>query len=229
MHDRPCFTLDRRFSLPLRDGAKTFAGHCGVPVLVSEPAPPQFPAMTSALEAIPLTTIDGLPAALASYGGKVRLVVNVASKCGLTPQYEALEALYRKYHARGFEVLGFPANEFGAQEPGTDQEIKAFCSTQYDVTFPMFSKIVVKGERQHPLYAALTSAQPAATELPGSDFRAKLKGYGIDTGAPSEVLWNFEKFLVNRRGEVVARFAPDVTPDAPLLVAAIERELDQPA
>lgn len=182
--------------------------------------------MTSALEKIAVTTIDGLPASLASYGSKVRLVVNVASKCGLTPQYEALEALYRKYHSRGFEVLGFPANEFGAQEPGTEQEIKEFCSTQYDVSFPMFSKIVVKGTGQHPLYAALTAAQPAATQLPDTDFRAKLVGYGIDVGAPSEILWNFEKFLVNRAGDVVARFAPDVTPDSPVLVAAIERELD---
>lgn len=181
--------------------------------------------MTSALETIPLRTIDGLPATLASYAPKVRLVVNVASQCGLTPQYEALEALYRKYHERGFEVLAFPANEFGAQEPGTEEEIKAFCSTQYDVTFPLFSKIVVKGAGQHPLYAALTAAQPEATKLPGTDFRAKLVGYGIDPGAPSEILWNFEKFLVSRAGEVVARFAPDVTPDAEPLVAAIEREL----
>ncbi len=181
--------------------------------------------MTSALESIPVRTIDGQPAALADYTAKVRLVVNVASKCGLTPQYEALEALYRKYHARGFEILAFPANEFGAQEPGTEEEIKDFCSTQYDVTFPMFSKIVVKGVGQHPLYAALTSAQPEATKLPNTDFRAKLVGYGIDVGAPSEILWNFEKFLVSRQGEVVARFAPDVTPDADVLVAAIEREL----
>jgi glutathione peroxidase len=185
--------------------------------------------MPSALETIALTTIDGLPASLASYGGKVRLVVNVASKCGFTPQYAALEALYRKYHARGFDVLGFPANEFGGQEPGTEQEIKQFCSKQYDVTFPMFSKIIVKGMGQHPLYAALTAAQPAATQLPGSDFRGKLTGYGVDVGTPSEILWNFEKFLVSRTGEVVARFAPDVTPDSPVLVSAIERELDRQA
>jgi glutathione peroxidase len=183
--------------------------------------------MTTALEKIPVTTIDGLPASLASYGGKVRLVVNVASKCGLTPQYEALQALYRKYHARGFEILGFPANEFGAQEPGTEQEIKEFCSTQYDVTFPMFSKIIVKGMGQHPLYAALTKAEPEATTLPGTDFRAKLRGHGVDVGAPHEITWNFEKFLVNRAGDVVARFAPDVTPDSPVLVSAIESALEQ--
>ncbi len=184
--------------------------------------------MTSAFEAIPVRTIDGQPATLGNYQAKVRLVVNVASKCGLTPQYEALEALYRKYRDRGFEVLGFPANEFGAQEPGTEQEIKEFCSTQYDVSFPLFAKIVVKGAGQHPLYAALTQAQPEAIKLPGTDFRGKLLGHGIDVGAPGDILWNFEKFLISRSGDVVARFSPDVTPDSPLLVAAIEGELAKP-
>ncbi|MBX3184355.1 MAG: glutathione peroxidase [Polyangiaceae bacterium] len=183
--------------------------------------------MTNELEQIPVNTLDGKPSSLAEYGGKVRLVVNVASKCGLTPQYAGLEALYQKYKDRGFEVLGFPANEFGAQEPGTDEEIQAFCSTSYGVTFPMFSKIVVKGEGQHPLYATLTTAQPEAQQLPGTDFRAKLIGYGVDPGAPDEVLWNFEKFLVSRQGEVVQRFAPDVAPDAELLTEAIERELSR--
>ena len=181
--------------------------------------------MSNSLEAIPVRTVDGQPASLADYAGKVRLVVNVASKCGLTPQYEGLEALYRRFHEQGLEILGFPANEFGAQEPGTEAEIKDFCSTQYDVTFPLFSKIVVKGSGQHPLYAALTEAQPSALSLPGTDFRAKLVGFGIDVGAPQEITWNFEKFLLDRRGNVVARFAPDVTPDSELLVTAIEREL----
>ena len=181
--------------------------------------------MPSTLESIPVRTIDGREASLADYSGKVRLVVNVASKCGLTPQYAALEALYRRYHARGFEVLGFPANEFGAQEPGSEQEIKAFCSTQYDVTFPLFSKIVVKGAGQHPLYRVLTEAQPIASGLPGSDFRGNLAKHGIDVGAARDITWNFEKFLLNRRGEVVARFAPDVKPDADALVSAVEREL----
>jgi glutathione peroxidase len=177
------------------------------------------------LEEIPVRTIDGKPSSLNAYAGKVRLVVNVASQCGLTPQYEALEALYRKYKDRGFEILAFPANEFGAQEPGTESEIKSFCSTKYDVTFPLFSKIVVKGDGQHPLYTSLTGAKPEARTAPGSDFRAKLVGYGIQPGAPNEILWNFEKFLVDRKGEVVERFAPDVTPDADLVVSAIEREL----
>jgi glutathione peroxidase len=155
----------------------------------------------------------------------VRLVVNVASMCGFTPQYEKLEALYRQYKERGFEVLGFPANEFGAQEPGTESEIKAFCSSKYEITFPLFAKIVVKGEGQHPLYANLTTAKPVAQTLPGTDFRGTLAGYGVPLGAPSDIVWNFEKFLVNRKGEVVDRFSPDIPPDADIVVSAIEREL----
>jgi glutathione peroxidase len=185
--------------------------------------------MNASLDEIPLKTVDGQASRLGSYAGKVRLVVNVASKCGLTPQYEGLEAVYRKYRERGFEVLAFPANEFGAQEPGTEAEIKSFCSTTYDVTFPLFAKIVVKGEGQHPLYAELTRARPDARTLPGTDFRGKLAGYGIEPGAPSEILWNFEKFLVDRKGNVVERFAPDVSPDAEIVIAAIERELEAPA
>lgn len=181
--------------------------------------------MTTEIEQIPVSTIDGAPSKLGDYASKVRLVVNVASKCGLTPQYEALEALHRKYEERGFAVLGFPANEFGEQEPGTEAEIKDFCSTTYEVSFPMFAKIVVKGAGLHPLYAKLTTAQPAARALPDTDFRAKLEGYGIKTGTPSEVLWNFEKFLVDRQGNVVERFSPDVPPDADMIVSAIERAL----
>jgi glutathione peroxidase len=181
--------------------------------------------MTTTIEQIAAKTVDGRPSSLGAYAGKVRLVVNVASKCGLTPQYEALEALYRKYNPRGLEILAFPANEFGGQEPGTEAEIKEFCSTKYDVTFPLFAKIVVKGEGQHPLYAELTREQPVAKTLPNSDFRAKLIGYGVDPGKPSEILWNFEKFLVDRSGRVVERFAPDVPPDDPMVVAAIEKQL----
>ena len=181
--------------------------------------------MTTPLEEIPVRTIDGTNTRLADYGGKVRLVVNVASKCGLTPQYTALENLYRKYKDRGLEVLAFPANEFGAQEPGTESEIKEFCSTNYDVSFPLFAKIVVKGEGQHPLYAQLTAAQPDAQTLPGSEFKQKLVGYGVKLGAPQDILWNFEKFLVDRTGNVVARFAPDMPPDAEPIVSAIERAL----
>jgi glutathione peroxidase len=172
---------------------------------------------------IPLKTIDGTAASLGDYAGKVLLVVNVASKCGLTPQYTGLEAIYKKYHDQGFEVLGFPANDFGAQEPGTDAEIATFCSTSYDVDFPMFSKIKVVGEDKHPLYAALIEAQPS---VEGSDeFRERLKGYGMTPNPEPEILWNFEKFLIGRDGDVVARFAPSTPPDDATIVAAIETEL----
>lgn len=169
------------------------------------------------------TTIDGKPTTLADYQGKLTLIVNVASKCGLTPQYEGLEKLYREKKDSGLEILGFPANNFRGQEPGTDEEIATFCKTTYDVTFPVASKISVKGGDQHPLYAALTEAEPEAQgEGP---MRERLKGYGIETGAPSEVLWNFEKFLIGRDGRVIARFAPDVTADDPRLTAAIDKAL----
>ncbi|KFX61961.1 glutathione peroxidase [Paraburkholderia fungorum] len=179
--------------------------------------------MSTSIYDIPVNTIDGAPGNLAQYRGKVLLVVNVASKCGLTPQYTGLESLYQDKRAAGLEVLGFPANNFKGQEPGTDEEIKSFCSTSYDVHFPLFSKISVTGEDKHPLYAALTGAQPSA--IGDGPFRERLKGYGIESGDPVEVLWNFEKFLLNRKGDVVARFAPDVAADDPRLVAAIDAEL----
>jgi glutathione peroxidase len=177
----------------------------------------------TALQDIPLKTIDGEASSLGDYAGKVLLVVNVASKCGLTPQYTALEAVYKKYHDQGFEVLGFPANNFGAQEPGTDEEIATFCSTSYDVDFPMFSKISVAGEDKHPLYAALIETQPSPE---GDEFRERLKGYGMTPNPEPEILWNFEKFLIGRDGEVVARFSPATTPDDDKVIAAIERELN---
>lgn len=180
---------------------------------------------TSTLSSIPLRRIDGSPTSLADFQGKVLLLVNVASECGLTPQYDALEKVYETYRDRGFEVLGFPANEFGAQEPGTNAEIQEFCRTSFGVQFPMFEKIVVKGEGIHPLYRALTQAEPKANDLGDASFAQKLAGYGIKQENPSDVLWNFEKFLVNRQGEVVGRFAPSVTPDHPELLKAIEAQL----
>jgi glutathione peroxidase len=153
----------------------------------------------------------------------VLLVVNVASKCGLTPQYAGLESLYQRKHADGLEILGFPANNFMSQEPGSDDEIVNFCSVNYDVHFPLFSKISVIGVDQHPLYAGLTAAQPTATG--DGPFRERLKGYGIAAEDPADVLWSFEKFLLSRKGEVVARFAPDVAADDPRLVATIDAEL----
>jgi glutathione peroxidase len=182
----------------------------------------------STLTTIPLTTISGTPASLADYAGHVLLIVNVASKCGLTPQYTALESLYQTYKDRGLVVLGFPANDFAGQEPGTDQEIAKFCSTDYPVTFPLFSKIPVTGPAKHPLYAALIAAAPE--HIPHGPWREKLTSYSAANGFPPpnalpELLWNFEKFLVGRDGTVLARFAPDTPPDDPKIIAALEQAL----
>ena len=173
---------------------------------------------------IPLRRIDGSEDRLADHAGKVLLVVNVASKCGLTPQYEGLEKLYQQYRDRGFEVLGFPANDFGAQEPGTHEEIAEFCSLNYGVSFPMFAKADVTGADKQPLYAALTSALPEK-EGEAESFREKLRGYGMTPTEDPEVLWNFEKFVIGRDGRVAARFAPATTPDDPGLVGTLEAEL----
>ena len=179
----------------------------------------------TALQDISVDSIDDEPTTLREFDGSVVLVVNVASKCGLTPQYEGLEALYRRYHDEGLTVVGFPANNFGGQEPGTNDEIAEFCSTSYSVTFPLFSKISVVGDDQHPLYAELTSQAPTADGK--EDFRAALRGHGMTPTEDPDVLWNFEKFLVSRDGHVVGRFAPTVTPDDAALVQAIEGELSK--
>jgi glutathione peroxidase len=155
--------------------------------------------------------IDGKETDLSQYKGKVVMFVNVASECGLTPQYTALQALHEKYEKDGFVLIGVPANEFGAQEPGTDEQIKKFCSTKYKVTFPMLSKVVVKGKEQIPLYKTLVAATP--------DKDGKLK----------EVSWNFEKFLIGRDGKVAARFAPATKPEAAEVTKAIETELAKKA
>ena len=154
-----------------------------------------------------LPSIDGDATPLSNYKGKVVLLVNVASRCGFTPQYSALESLYEKYKDQGFVILGFPANNFGAQEPGTNAEIKTFCSTKYSVTFPMFGKVSVKGDDTTPLYKYLTTtANPSVA---------------------GDIKWNFTKFLVNRNGEVVERFEPPVKPDSPEMMAAVEKLLKQ--
>jgi glutathione peroxidase len=181
--------------------------------------------VSSSIYDIPVKKITGEDTSLAEFKGKVLLIVNVASKCGLTPQYEGLEKVYEQLKGQGLVVAGFPANDFKAQEPGTNEEIQSFCTLNYGVQFPLFDKIAVVGDQKHPLYAALIAAQPKAVSLSEVPFREKLKGYGIESNPDPEILWNFEKFLVSRAGEVVERFAPDTQPDAPELVAAIKAEL----
>jgi glutathione peroxidase len=181
--------------------------------------------MATSVYEIPVTTMAGKPTTLGDYKGKVALVVNVASKCGLTPQYEGLESLYKAYREKGLVVLGFPANDFAGQEPGTNAEIQSFCTMNFGVDFPMFEKIAVTGEGKHPLYKALTEAQPKATAEKPGEFREKLKGFGMTPTVEPEVLWNFEKFLLSKDGVVVARFSPETTPDNPLMTKAIEAEL----
>jgi glutathione peroxidase len=156
------------------------------------------------LTTIPFKTITGKETSLAEYKGKVVLVVNTASKCGLTPQYEALETIYDKYRKKDFVILGFPCNDFGNQEPGTGKEIRTFCKDKYDVSFPLMEKVHVKGPEQHPLYAALT---------------------GKEGAFPGDVAWNFGKFLIGKDGKPIARFEPKTTPDSPEVTEAIEKAL----
>ena len=165
-----------------------------------------MPASSSRRSAIAASDAHGEYTRLAEYRGNVLLIVNVASNCGLTPQYAALERLYEEYGPRGLVILGFPANDFGSQEPGSDGEIQEFCATNFGVTFPMFSKIVVTGSEHHPLYERLVEALPVPTFAQGSDFRDKLKLHGIEPARDSDVLWNFEKFLVGNDGKILARF-----------------------
>ena len=172
----------------------------GVLILMVTPA---FAA--SSMYDFTLPSIDGDPMPLANFKGKVVLLVNVASKCGFTPQYKGLEALYEKYKDQGFVILGFPANNFGSQEPGTNQEIKTFCSTKYNVSFPMYAKVSVKGADQTPLYQYLTTK--------------------ADPTHSGDIKWNFTKFLVDRDGRVVQRFESAVTPDSPEVISAVEKEL----
>lgn len=161
----------------------------------------------NSMQDIPLQTLDGKPTSLDAYRGKALLVVNVASECGLTPQYKGLQELHDTYAARGFEVIGFPCNQFGGQEPGTPEEIQTFCETNYKVSFPLMAKIEVNGKGRHPLYAKLTAVPDAK-------------------GEAGDVQWNFEKFLITPDGEV-QRFRPKTTPKDPTLVAAIEAALPE--
>jgi glutathione peroxidase len=169
-----------------------------------------LPLMTLGAEALhdlSVVDIDGRTTTLTAYRGRVLLIVNVASECGYTPQYAGLQALFEKYSARGLTVLGFPCNQFGAQEPGTNADIKKFCSTRYQVTFPLFAKIDVNGPKRHPLYARLA---------------------GKDSPVPGNVKWNFEKFLVGRDGTILQRFGADAEPDSPEVMQAVEAALAAP-
>lgn len=156
------------------------------------------------IQGIPVKDIDGKATSMKAYDGKVLLIVNVASHCGFTPQYKALETVYEKYKDKGFAVLGFPCNQFGAQEPGSNDEIKQFCSSKYNVSFPMFDKIEVNGPNRHPLYVELA---------------------GQDSPFPGKIKWNFTKFLVGRDGKILKRFESSTTPDSPEVLAAIEAAL----
>ncbi|HEY4381600.1 MAG TPA: glutathione peroxidase [Acidobacteriaceae bacterium] len=186
--------------------------------------------MSTPIYDIPVQTIAGEPTSLGAYRGKVLLVVNVASKCGLTKQYDALEKLYGRFKDQGLVVLGFPANDFGAQEPGSNEEIATFCRETFAVDFPMFSKVVVTGPGTDPLYKALIEAEPKATGATRPEFREKLNGFLSKNGFPGTnpepgILWNFEKFLIGRDGRVATRFSPEVVPDDPAVVAGIEAAL----
>ena len=156
------------------------------------------------IQEIAVKDIDGKDTSLKAYNGKVLLIVNVASKCGLTPQYKALEAIHEKYKDKGFSVLGFPCNQFAGQEPGSNEEIKQFCSSKYNVTFPLFDKLDVNGANRHPLYVALA---------------------GKDSPFPGDIKWNFGKFLIGRDGKIIKRFEPKTTPDSPEVTASIEAAL----
>jgi len=187
--------------------AGTLLSACSSAQAPEVPSATQETAMKSLYE-FQMNDIDGKPVKLETYQGKVLLLVNVASKCGFTPQYEGLQALYSRFKNRGFEVLGFPANNFMGQEPGTNEEIKQFCSLKYHVTFPMFEKISVKGEDQHPLYTYLTSE-------------------ATNPGFAGEISWNFNKFLADRTGKIVARFGSRTKPEDPEVIEAIEKALGE--
>lgn len=172
-----------------------------------------------------VTTIDGEETTLEAYKGDVLLIVNVASQCGLTPQYGQLENIQQAWGEQGFKVLGFPCNQFLGQEPGSDEEIKTFCSTTYGVSFPLFSKIEVNGEHRHPFYRKLIAAAPVAIAPENSGFYERMASKGRAPKEPGDILWNFEKFLIGRDGLVVQRFSPDMTPEDPIVMDAIKLAL----
>lgn len=190
---------------PVVTGA-TAADPASLPPPGIAPPPVAAPASLATMWTAPIKTLDGKPTTLAAYQGKALLVVNVASKCGLTPQYEQLEAVAKKYAAKGLTVVGFPCNQFGGQEPGSAEQIQDFCTTTYGITFPMMEKIEVNGAGRHPIYQALTPIPDA-------------------TGHQGDIRWNFEKFVISADGSQITRFAPKTKPDDPSVIAAIEAAL----
>lgn len=183
--------------------------------------------MESKISQIEFKLADGKSTSLSDFGDKVIMVVNVASKCGLTPQYTGLESIYEKYQDRGFMVIGFPANEFAEQEPGTNEEIQKFCTTNYGIKFTIAQKIVVKGEGQHPLFELLTEEKPLATMKAGGTLEGYLREHGLYSGKAGEIMWNFEKFLIDKKGNVIERFAPDLAPEDSVVTEAIEAALNK--
>jgi glutathione peroxidase len=204
-HDHSFVGFDNEFEAKMAGVSPDSNGPDAAPKSADYPNYKVAPALNFAPK-----NIDGKTVNLGRYQGSVILVVNVASKCGFTPQYAGLQKLYTQYKDKGFVILGFPANDFLQQEPGTNQEIKTFCTSKYNVTFPMFSKIVVKGKGQDPFYKFLTDKQ-------------------TDPKFSGDIGWNFTKFLINRKGEIVARFDTKIDPSAPEVSAAIQKELDTPA
>lgn len=181
--------------------------------------------MSDSLLDISFQTASSQTTSLRDLSGKAYLLVNVASKCGLTSQYEELEKLFQKYKDQGLVVVGFPANQFLEQEPGSDSEIQEFCQLNYGVSFPVMSKIVVKGEGQHPLYQALITRKKDATKNESGDFEQLLSSKGLLSGEDHEIHWNFEKFLVDQNGEVIERFFPDVSPMDSKITKTVESAL----
>ena len=192
---------------PVVQGPTAAAGDpANLPAAGTAPAPTKVEAQLDGMWTASIKTLQGKPAHLADYKGKALLIVNVASQCGLTPQYSALEALQKKYEAKGFTVIGFPCNQFGGQEPGNAEEIQTFCSTKYGITFPIMEKIEVNGPNRHDIYKTLTPIADAS-------------------GQTGDIRWNFEKFVVSSDGSKITRFSPKVTPDDPSVIAAVEAAL----
>lgn len=181
--------------------------------------------MNESLYDVQVKELDGRPRQLAEFKGLELLIVNLASQCGFMPQYAGLENLFERYRERGLRVLGFPCNDFADQEPGSASDIQNFCTTNFGVQFPLFEKININSEPRHPLYVQLTAAQPEAVLPANSDLRDKLAEYKLLPKQASDVLRNFEKFLIGRDGQILKRFAPDMTPQDPVLVTAIEAAL----